>query len=125
MKRLMTAILLITMLLSLCACVQEEQMVAPVSYYYLRSPLPNGEVIHGSADSVILADIRESAGRENDYDYLLKIYLTGPQDARFQSPFPRNTFLMNFKLEDGTATLVLPMLSPDLPVLICLLRADV
>lgn len=107
MKRFTAMMLFILLLCSLCGCAQKEELIAPVSFYYLRAPLPNGEVIHGTADSVILADVRESGDRRNDYSYLLKLYLSGPQDSKFRSPYPRNTYLVDFKMDNGTATLVL------------------
>ena len=107
MKRIFAILMLLLLPLSLLGCSKEPEFAAPVSFYYLRAPMPNGEVVHGSPDSVIFADIRESAGRETDYEYLLKLYLTGPQDERYESPFPRSTFLTEFKLENGIATLVL------------------
>ena len=107
MKQGIAIMLLLLLPFGLWGCAKEPELTAPVSFYYLRAPLPNGEVIHGTTDSVILADIRESAGRETDYDYLLKLYLTGPQINKYQNPFPRSTFLTGFSLENGTATLVL------------------
>ena len=107
MKRLTAIMLLLLLFFGMFGCAKEPEFTAPVSFYYLRAPQSNGEVTHGTTDSVILADIRESAGRETDYDYLLKLYLTGPQDWKYQSPFPRSTFLTEFNLENGVATLVL------------------
>lgn len=107
MRRIIAILLALLLLPGLCACAQEEELVAPVSFYYLRAPLPNGEIIHGSADSVIAPELRESAGRETDYTYLLEIYLLGSLDPQLRSPFPLGTFLVDFKLENGNAILTL------------------
>lgn len=106
MKRLTAILLLILMLPCLCACTREE-MVYPVAYHYLRTPESNGEIYHGSADSVIAPEIREGDGHQGDNTYFLEIYLLGPLDREFRSPFPVGTALKGFTLEDGVATVLL------------------
>ena len=105
MKRLTALLLAILTLLSLWGCEQAQEIVCPVSFHYLRAPLSNGEIAHGSADSVIAPEIREGDGR--DILYLLDIYLLGPLDRDFRSPFPVGTTLEDFSMEDGTANLLL------------------
>lgn len=107
MKRLSVLLLLFLMLPALCACAPEKEIDAPVSYHYLRAPQSNGEIHHGSADSVITAEIRESAGHEGDYAYLLEIYLLGPLDPDYRTPYPVGTFLEEFSLENGIADITL------------------
>ena len=107
MKRLTAFLLLFLMLFSLCACSQEKEIVYPVTYHYLRSPLPGDEISHGAADSVIATDVRDGNGYQNDYTYLLDIYLLGPLDRNCRSPFPVGTNLKNLSLENGAATILL------------------
>lgn len=106
MKRLTAILLLILILPYLCACTREE-MVYPVSYHYLRAPESNGEIFHGSADSVITPEIREGDGHQGDNTHFLEIYLLGPLDRDFRSPFPVGTALIDFDLEDSAATVLL------------------
>ena len=103
MKRFTAMLLLLCVLFSLSACAKQEELTAPVSFYYLRAPLLNGQISHGAVDSVIAAEIRESAGYEENFIHLLEIYLLGALDAQFRSPYPLGTFLVDFRLEDGNA----------------------
>lgn len=107
MKRIVAAVLLLLLLPVLCACAPDKEIVSPVSFHYLRTPQPNGEIHHGSADSVITAEIRESADHAKDYSYLLDIYLLGPLDANCRTPYPVGTFLEEFTLENGIAHITL------------------
>ncbi len=106
MKRLTALLLLVFMLPCLFACAREE-ITYPVAYHYLRAPEPNGEIDHGSADSVIAPEIREGDGHQGDYNYFLDIYLLGPLDRDFRSPYPVGTSLKGFTWEDGAATVLL------------------
>lgn len=106
MKRLFAIILLFLMLPCLCACAQEK-ILFPVTFHYLRAPLPNGEISHGAPDSVIVPEIREGDGHQEDFTFLLDIYLLGPLESTCRSPFPVGTRLEEFTLENGAASIVL------------------
>ena len=107
MKRLTAALLLILTVLSMTACAQDEEPVHPVAYHYLRAPLDNGEILHGSADSVIAPEIREGDGHQGDLSHLLDIYLLGPLDHDYRSPFPVGTALISITVDGVHASLVL------------------
>lgn len=107
MKRLTALILILFMIPGLWACGQKEEFVSPVNFYYLRAPLPNGEIHHGSADSVIVPEIREGDGHQANHADLLDIYLLGPLDEDCRSPYPVGTTLEEFTLENGVASIVL------------------
>lgn len=107
MKRLRAVILLFLMLPCLLACAQEEEILYPVSFHYLRAPQPNGEVYHGAADSVIAPEVREGDGYQNDPVYLLELYLLGPLNRDYRSPYPVGTFLEAFSMENGVVQITL------------------
>lgn len=107
MRRLTAILLLLLLLPGLCACAQEEELIAPVSFHYLRSPLPNGEILHGTADSVIAPEIREGNGYLDDPVYLLELYLLGPLDRDYRSPYPVGTYLEEFSVENGAVSITL------------------
>ena len=107
MKRLTAALLLILTILSMTACAQEKELVYPVAYHYLRAPLETGEIWHGDTDSVIAPEIREGDGHQEDLSYLLNIYLLGPLDRNYRSPFPVGTALESIVVDGTQATVVL------------------
>ncbi len=107
MKRMIAIALLFLALPCLCACSQEKDLVYPISYHYLRAPLPNGQIEHGSADSLIGTEIREGDGYQQNPSLLLDVYLHGPLDRNFRTPFPVGTALRQLTVQDAKATVVL------------------
>ena len=107
MKRLIAMILLLLMLTGLCACAQGKELVYPIAYHYLRAPQLNGEIPHGSSDSLIGAELREGDGYQENLSLLLDVYLHGPLDRDYRSPFPVGTALRELTVQDGTATVVI------------------
>lgn len=107
MKRLTAIVLLLCLVLSLAACTGEKELTYPVAYHYLRVPANNSEIFHGSTDSVIAPEIREGNGHQEDLIHLLEIYLLGPLDHNFRSPFPVGTALKAFSVDNNHASVVL------------------
>ena len=107
MKRLTAMILLVFLLLNLAACTQGNDLVCPVSYHYLRAPMADDQIFHGSADSVIAPEIREGDGYQNDLAHQIDIYLHGPLDDNFRSPFPVGTTLKTISVDGDHASVVL------------------
>ena len=107
MKRLTAILLLVIIVLNLSACKAEHEPICPVSYHYLRAPLSDGEILHGSADSVIAPEIREGDGYQNDVSHLIEIYLLGPLDRNYRSPFPVGTALKSITVDGAHASVVL------------------
>ena len=107
MKRLVAIILLLVLLPGMTACAPSKDLAYPVSYHYLRAPLPDGEIFHGSTDSVIASELREGDGYQNDLTHLIEIYLLGPLDPNFRSPFPVGTALKAFTVSGTQAFVVL------------------
>lgn len=94
--RKLLAILLTALLL--CGCAADNG----IPFYYLRT-----EYEYGTADGVIAPESREIAGHDDDLNYLFRLYLEGPLDDTFSSPFPRGTYLLNAQLNANRLTLVL------------------
>jgi hypothetical protein len=46
-------------------------------------------------ESLIVPEPRESSGFENKPDKLIDLYLRGPVDSRFVTPFPKDTILIS------------------------------
>ena len=86
MKRLISLLLTLAMVLSLCACTSETA----VTYYYVRD---EQEYQYGTADGVMVGESREAAGHVNDLRYLLILYFHGPVTDYLESPFPSGTTL--------------------------------
>lgn len=112
MKRFCVLLLLLSLMLSLCACASETS----VTYYYVRDEL---EYQYGTADGVMVGEIREAAGHVDDLRYLLILYFHGPLTDHLESPFPSGTALDEFSLEDGhldikLSGIVSMMKNPDL-----------
>lgn len=107
MRKLTAILLLLCIAVSLNACTQQEKLTDPVAFHYLRAPLPNDELTHGSADSVIAAELREGADYRHDLELMLDIYLHGSLDKAYLSPYPVGTTLRQFSVEGAEASIIL------------------
>lgn len=94
MKRVFSALLCILLTIPLLGCSSEEESIL---FYYTRA-----EFLYGAEDAVIAQEIREAPGHEEDLDYLLNLYLEGPLNQNFTSPFPKGTVLQGFTYSDAT-----------------------
>lgn len=107
MKRIVTLLLIFSILLPLCACTQQqEEYEVPVRFYYLRRQDPE-HLHHGSADSVLAPETREAAGHLGDLAYLLEQYLAGPESPELVSPCPAGMTVVSAKMEASNLILVL------------------
>ena len=100
MKRWICLILLAVLLLS--GCETQEEFYAPVTFYY-----GNPNVTYFSEDGVIAREVREAIGHEDDYEYLLNLYLDGPETSEVKRVFPKNVELVRLEILGGTALVVL------------------
>ena len=107
MKRLIAITMLILTVLTMTACTRDTKPVYPVAYHYLRAPSDAGNIFHGSSDSVIAPEIREGGSYREDLEHLLDIYLLGPLDHSYRSPFPVGTALKSISLDGHHASVVL------------------
>lgn len=98
MKRLTSILLLIAMALSLCAC-NTDELVEPGNFYYCRFETTT----YGTDQDVIAAEERELWGVRDDIGAMLELYLQGPvNDKLLQSPFPRDTRLIDWSMNRST-----------------------
>ena len=101
MKRTLSLVLLILFIISFSACHYSKgsEILEPVNFYY---PRKTAEFVYGAADGVITAEVREASGHSDDLDYLLTMYLRGPQDENLRSPFPSDCKLEEIYTDDDT-----------------------
>lgn len=100
MKQMICIALLILLLLPGCA--QQEEFTAPVRFYFLKN-----NVTYFTSDGVIASEMREAAEHRNDHEYLLRMYLAGPESPELRRIFPKNIALVKLELNDGKALVVL------------------
>lgn len=101
MKRLICLVLLAALFLPGCDS-QEKEFVEPVNFYFLKA-----DVAYFSSDGVIAQEIREAKGHRQDYEYLLEMYLRGPESTEVKRVFPKNVELVRFELSEDRALVIL------------------
>ena len=101
MKRLIALILIILLVLSLPACHYSDSgdILEPVEFFYPRNL---ADYVYGSSDGLIAAEVREASGHVDDLNYLIAMYLRGPQDDGLRSPFPAGCRLEKVYTDDNT-----------------------
>ena len=101
MKRLLTLILVVFLIVSMSSCHYSKSgdILEPVDYYY---PRKTDAFIYGDAAGVITAEVREASGHIGDLKYLLTMYLRGPQAEDLYSPFPADCTLEEIYIKDDT-----------------------
>lgn len=103
MRKTVSFILLISLFCSLLGCsFGESSLKEPIVFYYQRA-----EFQYGTADAVVTPEKRDVSGHDNDYNYLLSLYLMGPLDESLCSPFPVGTKLSAFSQKDNKITVTL------------------
>ncbi len=100
MKRCISLICALLLLLPLCGCRNEEEPA--VHFYYLRS---DDTISYGNADA-LLAPVEVSA-EGMDLLTLFELYLQGPDSEHFRSPLPENIRLLSVFQSDDTLVLEL------------------
>ena len=102
MKRFLSVLLCLSMMLPLFGCAREEaEIQKPVTFYYRKA-----NVSFNDAESVIAREQRESYGHEGDIPYLMGMYLKGPSSADFHKTFPADTFIVSIHYMDNLAKIV-------------------
>lgn len=100
MKRLICALMIICLFLSMAGCsISGSRFKEPVRFYY---PRHKSGYLYGEADSVIVAEEREAAGHTGHLEYLLTMYLSGSLDEMLASPFPAGTKLLSVAWDEST-----------------------
>ena len=101
MKKLIACLLIFNLLLPFSGCAKSKVQV-PGTFYYRRS-----EITYGGSDGVIAAEIRELSGMKGNLNAILTEYLKGPQTFGLESPFPRDTKVEHWSLDNGTLLLTM------------------
>lgn len=106
MKRLLCLLLGMLLLGSLPACHFSEggDILEPVEFCYVRS---SDQFLYGTESGVFGTEVREASGHRDDLNYLLSMYMRGPQSAQLLSPFPAGCRLRDIRYNGSTVCLVL------------------
>ena len=106
MKRLLCVLTVFLLAASLCACSfgSHSALLEPVEFSY---PRKSDSFVYGSDQGILDTELREGSGHTNDLNYLLSMYLRGPQDDRLRNPFPSGCTLETVHREGDTLYLVL------------------
>lgn len=105
MKKILAALLLLSIAINLFACTQPPKIEVSVYFYY-----PAKTISYSSQDGVIAPEKRESKDFENDPTGLLDLYLQGPMQNTLQNPFPKDLSVRSYAVLD---TEVILELSPQ------------
>ena len=97
MKRFLIFLLILGLALSCWACSDQQS----VTFYYVRE---EPSYLFGTENAVIVGENRDSAGNIQNLHSLLILYLHGPLNENFRSPFPRGTSLVAVQQEGSHLT---------------------
>lgn len=103
MKRILSMLLIISLLLSLGGCgfgggKRKDHAI----FYYRRA-----SYLYGQENGVIASEKRDISDHAGDLSYLLSLYLIGPLDEELESPFPKTTRLTSVRDNGETMQVVL------------------
>ena len=106
MKQFICLMLTLLLLCGLFGCHYSESgdILEPVEFFY---PRRSDAFVYGSEDGVLAAEVREAAGHAGDLNYLLSLYLRGPQRDDLRSPFPAGCTLEEVRSGGNTLCIVL------------------
>ncbi len=105
MKRTFCLLLAAWMCCFFCGCHYGDSgdFLEPVEFFYPRQA---DDFVYGGADGIFGSEIREASGHTDDLNYLLSMYMRGPQDAQLRSPYPSGCRIKDIRYEDETLYLV-------------------
>ena len=106
MKKFLCLIIAAALAAALCACHfgSRSALLEPVEFFYPRKSV---SFIYSSELGILDTELREGSGHTNDLNYLLSMYLRGPQDERMRNPFPAGCMLESVHWEEDTLYLTL------------------
>ena len=90
MKPFLALLLILSLLAGFASCSEPQA----VTYYYLRN---ENNYISGTDNGIIVGESREAASSVHDLQHLLILYLHGPSNDAFLSPFPQDTTLLGLE----------------------------
>lgn len=111
MKRALCFILAALLLPSLCACTatKSNPPSETVTFYYCTSPLG-----YDTKDGVISPEKRNCEGYANSLEFLLNLYLAGPIERGFKSPFPEGLYAESITLSSNRVSITLSSIFSEL-----------
>lgn len=92
MKRILSLLLIISLLLPLAGCAT-GRIHTPGNFYYRRT-----ETEYDGTDGIISPEQRELKDIQDDIGAILQEYLSGPASNDLESPFPRDTELVQWQM---------------------------
>ena len=99
-EKLLWLLLILGCVVSLFGCAARETASGQqVTVYYRRS-----EPTYGAEDSIIASTTMDAS---EDYTALLQMYLRGSEESLFAPTFPKETYVVSFRLDALTAKIVL------------------
>ena len=106
MKRIFCLFLVLVAAVSMCACSfgNRSTLLEPVEFIY---PRKSADFVYGTDQSIFDTEFREASGHREDLNYLLSMYLRGPQADHLRSPFPTGCTLESVSCEEETLHLIL------------------
>jgi len=96
MKRFFAVLILFSILLPGCG-VKEQAL-----FYYC-----NTEFLHDTQDSVIVSEKRDISAHSGDLPFLISLYLMGPLEKEYVSPFPAGVKLIDTQISADSLTITL------------------
>ena len=98
--RVVSILWMLSLLFSLASCGEETEESATVSFYYRIS-----DELAYDDNQLIQPEQRTLSTDEEDLESLLQLYLEGPLDAKYTSPFPKGTNVVRVR-QVGTSVQV-------------------
>ena len=95
MKRIISLILIVCLLIPLAGCGGNASQF-PVTFYYRRT-----ETAYGTDNGIIAPELRDIR-TEGHLVSVLSVYLEGPNSKDLESPFPRDTEILYWSLQQDT-----------------------
>lgn len=99
MKRVILLSLILSLLLTVCGCNNEQntEFLEPVSFYYYND-------LDSKTDftSIFVSETREGKQYIGDMTGLLNLYISGPQSENLKNPFPKNLSVISTEITTDT-----------------------
>ena len=106
MKRIILFLLVLLSITTFTSCSAYNSRLSKsnIDFYYLRS-----SVIYNEEDGMICAEKRSVVESPSDdaWTELINLYLKGPDDDKYISPFPVGTELKQYSVDGETLTVIL------------------
>ncbi len=99
MKKIVSLLLCASIMLTLCAC--QQTLVEKSGAFYYRRIQPT----YGSEDGIIAPEMRKFPVINNDLSEMMESYFHGPESRGLESPFPRNTHVISWGIQDNVLSL--------------------